>query len=111
MGFPDSQDGIPSSYTENLMTLTRSQYMDPLNTHTPSMLLDAQKGLPIEVEVIFGEVVRIARGLGIPVPVSLEPISLFGWIQPFLFSESKRCMVCCWLCRTRFCGEWSMDRR
>lgn len=77
------------------MALTRSQYMDPLNTHTPSMLLDAQKGLPIEVEVIFGEVVRIARGLCIPVPVSLEPINLFGWIQPFLFSELKRCMVCC----------------
>jgi len=47
-----------------------------LNTHTPSMLLDAQKGLPIEVEVIFGEVVRIARELDVPVPVRLESIGL-----------------------------------
>lgn len=79
MGFPDSQDGIPSSYSENLMALTRSQYVDPLNTHTPSMLLDAQKGMPIEVEVIFGEVVRTARELDVPVPVSLESISLTSW--------------------------------
>jgi len=50
-----------------------------LNTHTPSMLLDAQKGLPIEVEVIFGEVVRIARELDVPVPVRLESIGLASW--------------------------------
>jgi ketopantoate reductase len=33
------------------------------------MLLDAQKSLPIEVEVIFGEVVRLAREFNVPVPV------------------------------------------
>lgn len=68
MGFPNSQEGIPSSYSDDFMALTKSQYENPLNTHTPSMLLDAQKGLPIEVEVIFGEVVRLAREFNAPVP-------------------------------------------
>ena len=40
--------------------------------HIPSMLLDAQKGLPIEVEVIVGEVVRMARERGISVPVRVH---------------------------------------
>lgn len=51
------------------MDTTRAQYENPSNTHTPSMLLDAQKSLPIEVEVIFGEVVRLAREFNVPVPV------------------------------------------
>ena len=72
------------------MTLIRSQYMDPLNTHTPSMLLDVQKGLPIEVEVIFGEVVRIARELDVPVPVSLESISLVSWNSLHYFHLANR---------------------
>lgn len=35
------------------------------------MLLDLEKGQPIEVEVIFGEVVRMARDRGVEMPVSL----------------------------------------
>ncbi|KXN84382.1 Putative 2-dehydropantoate 2-reductase [Leucoagaricus sp. SymC.cos] len=68
MGFPDSQDGILSSHPEDLMALSKTQYTDPGNTHTPSMLLDAHRGLPIEVEVIFGEVVRLAREFNVPTP-------------------------------------------
>jgi len=34
------------------------------------MLLDTEKGYPIEVEVIFGEVVRMAADKNVPVPVS-----------------------------------------
>jgi 2-dehydropantoate 2-reductase len=37
------------------------------------MLLDAQNGLPIEVEVILGEVVRMAKETGVDVPVSCSP--------------------------------------
>jgi 2-dehydropantoate 2-reductase len=72
MGFPDSPEGISSSYPDEFMALTRSQYTDPSNTHMPSMLLDAQKGLPIEVEVILGEVVRLAREFKVAVPVRLR---------------------------------------
>ncbi|KAF5350522.1 hypothetical protein D9756_008707 [Leucocoprinus leucothites] len=67
-GFSQLTRGHPSSYSDDFMALTKSQYENPLNTHTPSMLLDAQKGLPIEVEVIFGEVVRLAREFNAPVP-------------------------------------------
>jgi len=36
--------------------------------HTPSMLLDARRGRPFEVEVILGEVVRMARSVGVDIP-------------------------------------------
>jgi 2-dehydropantoate 2-reductase len=40
------------------------------------MLLDAQNGLPIEVEVIVGEVVRMAKEMGVDMPVSrISPLS------------------------------------
>ena len=35
------------------------------------MLVDLDNGRPIEVEVILGEVVRMARARGVDVPVSL----------------------------------------
>ena len=38
--------------------------------HTPSMMLDVQRGKPFEVEVIIGEVVRMARSVGVDIPVS-----------------------------------------
>jgi ketopantoate reductase len=34
------------------------------------MLLDVERGQPIEVEVIFGSVVRMAKERGIDMPVS-----------------------------------------
>ena len=41
--------------------------------HVPSMLLDIEKGLPIEVEVVVGEVVRMAKYRNVDVPVSHIP--------------------------------------
>ncbi|KZP27115.1 hypothetical protein FIBSPDRAFT_818726 [Athelia psychrophila] len=38
------------------------------STHLPSMLLDAENGRPMEVEVIVGEVVRMAKRVGVAVP-------------------------------------------
>jgi ketopantoate reductase len=37
------------------------------------MLLDAEKGQPIEVEVILGEVVRMAKERQVDMPVSITP--------------------------------------
>jgi ketopantoate reductase len=34
------------------------------------MMLDAQKARPIEVEFTIGEVVRMARSVGVEIPVS-----------------------------------------
>lgn len=70
MGFPDSSDGVPSAFVEDLFNNTKELHISPSSTHIPSMLLDAEKGRPIEVEVIVGSVVRMARNKGVPVPVS-----------------------------------------
>lgn len=50
----------------------RNIYAKADSTHVPSMLLDAQKGQPIEVEVILGEVVRMAKERQAEMPVSIH---------------------------------------
>jgi 2-dehydropantoate 2-reductase len=70
MGFPDSPDGIPSSIVNYTLEDTAALHIVPDSVHRPSMLLDAENGRPIEVEVIVGEVVRMAKAKGVSVPVS-----------------------------------------
>lgn len=72
LGFPDStgNDGIPADLGTRILEGTRGLHVKPDSTHVPSMLLDLQKGLPIEVEVIVGEVVRMAKEVNVEVPVS-----------------------------------------
>jgi len=60
LGFPDSATDVFES--------TRAIHVKPNSMHTPSMMLDAQRGKPFEVEVIIGEVVRMARFAGVDVP-------------------------------------------
>ncbi|KAJ3880765.1 ketopantoate reductase PanE/ApbA-domain-containing protein [Lentinula edodes] len=68
--FPDTKDGFPSSLVDETIANQKRMHEDPRNTHVPSMLLDARKGQPIEVEVIVGSIVIMARERGVPVPVS-----------------------------------------
>jgi len=68
MGFPDSPDGIPSSIVDSTLEYATSLHVLPSSIHRPSMLLDAEKGRPMEVEVILGEVVRMARAKGVSIP-------------------------------------------
>jgi 2-dehydropantoate 2-reductase len=42
------------------------------------MALDAERGQPLEVEVILGEVVRMARDVGIDVPVRINQLYSCG---------------------------------
>lgn len=58
---------MPAFIIEN----TRGPHADPKNTHKPSMLLDAENDFPIEVEVIVGELVRMAQARNIEMPVSV----------------------------------------
>jgi len=69
LGFPDSNDGLPSSTVANVLETVRGWYEKPYSKHIPSMFLDAQKGQPIEVEVILGEVVRMAKERHVNIPV------------------------------------------
>lgn len=75
LGYPDSEDGLPSSIVDKALSGTREIHAKPDCTHVPSMLLDAQKGQPIEVEVIVGEVIRMAKAHNVETPVSLRPQS------------------------------------
>lgn len=81
LGYPDTPDGLPSSLVESTIENTRKLHVKPDSTHVPSMLLDARKGQPIEVEVILGEVVRMAKEHSVDVPVRLKSfiISLLAY--------------------------------
>ncbi|KAF5384096.1 hypothetical protein D9615_003263 [Tricholomella constricta] len=68
LGYQDDKDGLPSSVVDDVIESTRRLHTVPESTHKPSMMLDAEKGLPIEVEVILGEVVRMAQEREIPMP-------------------------------------------
>jgi len=68
IGFPDSEEGIPSSTVDSTLNNTAALHVKASSAHRPSMLLDAESGKPIEVEVIVGEVVRMAKAKGVPVP-------------------------------------------
>ncbi|RDB23726.1 hypothetical protein Hypma_009443 [Hypsizygus marmoreus] len=68
IGYPDTPNGLPSSIVDTVIENTRKLHIVPESTHKPSMLLDVEKGQPIEVEVIIGEAVRMARARGIEMP-------------------------------------------
>ncbi|KAF8065232.1 ketopantoate reductase PanE/ApbA C terminal-domain-containing protein [Lyophyllum atratum] len=68
LGYPDSENGLPSTLPDAVMEGARKLHVVPDSFHKPSMLLDAEKGQPIEVEVIFGEVVRMAQERGVEMP-------------------------------------------
>ncbi|EIN08944.1 6-phosphogluconate dehydrogenase C-terminal domain-like protein, partial [Punctularia strigosozonata HHB-11173 SS5] len=68
LGFPDTEDGLPSSVIDATINRTRDIHVRADSTHKPSMLLDIENGKPIEVEVIVGEVVRMARERNVPIP-------------------------------------------
>jgi ketopantoate reductase len=70
LGFPDSPDGLPSSVVESTLARTRETHQKADCIHIPSMLLDVRNRRPIEVEVVVGEVVRMAHARGVGIPVS-----------------------------------------
>ena len=71
LGYPDSPEGLPSSISETTLKYTASLHASADSTHKPSMMLDMERGQPLEVEVILGEVVRMAEEVGVAIPVSL----------------------------------------
>ena len=88
LGFPDTPSGIPSSYATDLFESTRSIHRKANSRSIPSMLLDAQKGQPIEVEVIVGEVVRMAKSVGVEIPVSKTNLLLLLYVHVIIFERN-----------------------
>ncbi|KAG6907599.1 hypothetical protein DXG01_008217 [Tephrocybe rancida] len=68
LGYPDSEDGIPSTLPDEVIENTRKLHVIPESFHKPSMMLDAEKGQAIEVEAILGAVVRMAQERDVAVP-------------------------------------------
>ncbi|KAL4263664.1 Ketopantoate Reductase-Related [Pleurotus pulmonarius] len=68
MGFPDSSDGLPSSTATTIFENTAGLHRVPDSSHVPSMLLDARRSQPMEVEVIVGEVVRMGKQYKVDMP-------------------------------------------
>ena len=54
---------IEDRFLEKQITITR-----PMGPYKPSSMLDYVKGLPLEVEAIWGEPVRRAEAAGVEVP-------------------------------------------
>ncbi|KAF8906613.1 hypothetical protein CPB85DRAFT_1313384 [Mucidula mucida] len=68
LGFPDSKDGLPSDAGEKAIVFNRANHDTPWSFHKPSTLLDCEKGVPMEIDVIWGSVVRLARERRVAIP-------------------------------------------
>ena len=73
LGFPDTPDGLPSSIVMTSLDEIRLLHSKASSSHFPSMLVDAERGRAIEVEVILGEVVRMAKQFKVDIPVEKNP--------------------------------------
>lgn len=96
MGWPDEEGGLPSSLASGTIARTAALHSSPEANQFPSMLLDYRNASPIEVEVVFGQVIRIARERNVPVPVSFNwrmSLGSIRWAET-LRSASRHCMRC-----------------
>ena len=72
IGIPDSDEGITTSHIEANLKSAISLHGQANSAHKPSMLLDMENGLPLEVEPILGEVVRLAEQYNVDIPVGVN---------------------------------------
>lgn len=99
LDFSDPPFDKPDSIVDSILNKTRELHEKADNIHTPSMLLDVQNGRPFEVEVIVGEVVRMAQARKIEIPVSVIFLSKMTKSN-FMYSESSSCILCYWSFKT-----------
>lgn len=76
MDLSEPGTGVTSAFVDYMIKETAAVHGNASSTHLPSMLLDAQCGRPMELEVIVGEVVRMAKGAGVAVPVRIRTFRL-----------------------------------
>lgn len=74
--FPATEDGpgLDPDIVMRTMKNTSGLHAVPDSKHKASMLLDLEHGRPLELEVVMGEVVRLGRKMGVPMPVSIYNI-------------------------------------
>lgn len=66
----DGDPGLDSFLVMNMLRPTAEMWGSGMMSHRVSMLVDVENGRPTEVEVILGEVVRMARRKNLLMPVS-----------------------------------------
>lgn len=71
--FPPSESdpGLDPDVVKRTLKNTAVIHTRTDSTHRPSMLVDIEMGRPMELDVVIGEVVRLGREKGVPVPVGL----------------------------------------
>ncbi|KAI0321510.1 ketopantoate reductase PanE/ApbA C terminal-domain-containing protein [Amylostereum chailletii] len=89
LGFPQGES-ISPKFIETTFANTAARHRKPDNGLMPSMLVDVLAGRPIEVEVIFGEVVRLARSYGVDTPRIDMMYALLLVIQNQMLQERER---------------------
>ncbi|KAI5826585.1 6-phosphogluconate dehydrogenase C-terminal domain-like protein [Schizophyllum commune Tattone D] len=91
LGFtPDSVDGLPATWAADALEMTRKGQSTPQAAHRPSTMVDIEHGDPIEVEVIWGEVIRLAKERGVPMPRTETIYGLLLIIQNQILREREQ---------------------
>ncbi|KAI0782925.1 6-phosphogluconate dehydrogenase C-terminal domain-like protein [Abortiporus biennis] len=90
--FPPDEDGKPvidPDYARQTLENTSRVFAKPTSTERPSILVDCENGRPMEVEVLVGELVRMGRDLGVPMPRMESFYALLLIIQMQLLYGSR----------------------
>lgn len=101
--FPDTADGPGLDPDIVQTTLRRTSELNsyPESSHRASMLVDAETGRPLELDVVVGEIVRLGKERGITMPVSdLREFRCKRELLSVCYRGSRRSMRCCLLCRS-----------
>ncbi|GJE86303.1 ketopantoate reductase PanE/ApbA C terminal-domain-containing protein [Phanerochaete sordida] len=90
--FPATADGPGLEPDLALRTLrnTARLHCVPEASHRPSMLVDVEAGRPMELDVVMGEVVRLARANGVPIPRIETIYALLLVVQDQLLRGQRR---------------------
>jgi len=68
---------VPASHAKKLLALTRT-----MGAYKASTLLDFEKGLPLELESLFGEPLRRAQAIGAATPRLAALCAVLGQVGP-----------------------------
>ena len=73
----DSDPGVDPDLSKSVLMSTAVIVIKPTSSERPSMLVDVEMGRPTETDVIIGSVIRMAKQVGVSMPVSLAHILKF----------------------------------
>ncbi|OCH92756.1 ApbA-domain-containing protein [Obba rivulosa] len=85
----DAGPGLEPDIVQRTLRNTANIHARPDAMHRASMLVDVEKGRPMEVEVVLGEVVRAARQKGVAVPRVEALYALLLIVQNQLLRQYK----------------------